>query len=92
MKIKELSTDLLIEMILENADVAEVSKSINKLNSNIRRASKGVRIKPQITDEVLNRALLKKILKLASPAELEILATQFLGQRGLKVVKGTRVN
>lgn len=87
MKVIELSNELIINMLLENTN-NEMIKSIGQLNTNIRRASAGAIIKPQLSTEKLNRSLLKKILKLATPAELEILATQFLSQNGFKVTKG----
>lgn len=89
MKLNSMRNELLITLLIEQ-DGVEVMKAAGKLNSNIRRASKGGMIKPKLSSDKLNRALLKKILKLASPAELEILATQFLSQKGFKVTRGIK--
>ena len=40
----------------------------------------------------VSRARLKKVLKLLTPAEIELLSTQFLGKHGLKIKKGTKQN
>lgn len=88
MTLNDLKNDFLIDLIIESEDNSIIMKSVAKMNTNIRRSTKGARIKPQIESGKINRAILKKILKLATPAELEILATQFLGKNGLKVAKG----
>lgn len=93
MKVRDLNTELLIEAVLATGDDASgIMNSIRKMNINIAKSAMGARIKPEITQGDVDRATIKRVLKLVSPAELEIIVSQFLGQHGLKVSKGKLIN
>jgi len=87
MKLDNLNNELIIELLSEgNTD--DIMKSVRKMNINIIKSQNGAIIKPQLSTDVVDRATIKRILRLVNPAELEIIVSQFLGQRGLKIVKG----
>lgn len=86
-KLQNLNNELVIEMLSEG-DTTSIMQSIRKMNININKTMSGARIQPQLTQGDVDRATIKRILKLVTPAELEIIVSQFLGQYGLKVTKG----
>jgi hypothetical protein len=92
MKLNNLHHEMMIDLVLSEGDTSSVMRSIKDLNINIARASNGSRIQPALTSGDVDRSVIRKILRMVTPAELEIIVTQFLGQNGLKVTKGRLPN
>lgn len=91
MKLGNLNNELVIELLSEG-NTADIMKSVRKMNINIIKTQNGAIIKPQLSTDVVDRATVKRILRLVNPAELEVIVSQFLGQRGLKIARGISPN
>ena len=89
MNLIELNNMIIIEQLL-----ALDENQIADINMNIRKVAKGTRIQPTSDNGGLkfSRAKLMRILKLADPATIEMLAMKFLADKGYKVTRSARSN